>query len=229
MALKFPYYCVKEEGIIKVERSLILNEAAKRNIKITPFPLKSNEYFLLEYGTHKEMTGFLNTSSLGLLAGRVTKNKHNTKWLLKKSGISVPNGEVFVKEQKNKILPYVNDKIVVVKPNSGSQGTNVYSGIYKEKVLSVADKIWASGEEYVLIEDYFEGNEYRIFATLQGFIGVSQRIPANVVGNGKSTIEGLILLSVASHRTLHKEILPLPLLCNFLTLNFIQPKHKPPL
>ena len=44
----------------------------------------------------------------------------------------------------------------------------------------------------MLLEKQFNGREYRVFITKNGFIAVVEREPANVIGDGKHTIKELI-------------------------------------
>src|SRR5699024_1481756 len=44
----------------------------------------------------------------------------------------------------------------------------------------------------VIVEDYFEGDDYRVYVINNEVVGIIKRIPANVVGDGKLTISKLI-------------------------------------
>jgi D-alanine-D-alanine ligase-like ATP-grasp enzyme len=60
----------------------------------------------------------------------------------------------------------------------------------REKITLIADE--RGGNGYVLIEQYFPGEEYRFFITKKGFFAALHRTPACIVGDGHQPIITLI-------------------------------------
>lgn len=82
---------------------------------------------------------------------------------------------------------------IVLKPHNLSKGTGVYVLPQKDDLGKILKSVLdiQSGIK-VIAEKYYAGNEYRIVAVDKEIIGIFQRIPANVMGDGKSTILNLI-------------------------------------
>jgi len=128
---------------------------------------------------------------------RLCSNKEKTKEILSRKGISVPEGQVF-NVMDNRILEY-SRKIgfpVVIKPKSGSMGKGVYTNIESEKELKDCLSDYKSVYRYneVIVEKHYEGNEYRIYVVGNKAIGATNRIPANIIGDGEHNISQLIEL-----------------------------------
>ncbi|KKQ89632.1 MAG: UDP-N-acetylmuramyl tripeptide synthase [Candidatus Curtissbacteria bacterium GW2011_GWC2_38_9] len=82
-----------------------------------------------------------------------------------------------------------------MKPTISSHGENVIMDINSVRDLKIAIVTFLSKynqSAYFLIEKQFEAKEYRIFVTQSGFIAAVERTPANITGDGKSTIRKLI-------------------------------------
>lgn len=82
---------------------------------------------------------------------------------------------------------------VIVKPNSRSQGSGV------AKVSTRRDFYWAMREIFkidniALVEQVVTGKDYRVVVLDKKVISAYQRIPLSVVGNGKTSILGLLKL-----------------------------------
>jgi glutamate--cysteine ligase len=87
-------------------------------------------------------------------------------------------------------------KPLVVKPTNGGHGDDVFTDIMtSEQFLSAVKKGMTNSSDRfagVLVEEMFKGKEYRILANREKVIGVINRVPANVTGNGQHTIQQLI-------------------------------------
>jgi cyanophycin synthetase len=84
---------------------------------------------------------------------------------------------------------------VVLKPTVGSHGDHVYTDIITTKDLSEKIDIFKEknvGNGYCLVEKQVQGEEYRLFVSHRGFFAAVNRIPANVIGDGKSNLLSLI-------------------------------------
>ena len=77
---------------------------------------------------------------------------------------------------------------------SGSYGNDVYADLRtEEEVIDALNQIKEHrGNTEILIEEYFDAPEYRVFVTKDGRYAVLNREPAYIIGNGKNTIKELI-------------------------------------
>lgn len=80
---------------------------------------------------------------------------------------------------------------VIVKPNSGSRGSGVTLVHNKSELYVAMRKIFKS-DHIAIVQPFVEGNDYRVVVLDNKIISAYQRIPLNVVGDGKSTIKQLL-------------------------------------
>jgi len=80
----------------------------------------------------------------------------------------------------------------VIKPLDGNHGKGATVGI---KSLEAAKTAFEKAREYsrfIIVEKQLEGSDFRALVVNNQLIAVAERIPAHVVGDGKSTIKELI-------------------------------------
>src|SRR5699024_4802264 len=125
-------------------------------------------------------------------------HKDKAKEYLKKSKVSTPKG-IKVNQDINqttlkkaiKSLKYP----LVVKPALGSLGKGVTTNIQSDDELFQAiQQVKENYEDYqdLIIEEYVEGEEYRVYVVDNEVVAATKRIAANVIGDGVSTIKQLI-------------------------------------
>lgn len=86
---------------------------------------------------------------------------------------------------------------VIVKPNSGSQGTGVQL-VHSPKTLTRALKEIFEYDRMALVQRPVAGKDYRVVVLDGEVISAYQRLPLSVVGDGRSTIAGLLRAKQAS-------------------------------
>lgn len=129
-------------------------------------------------------------------AVEIGANKQRTKELLIKAGISVPKGERFdehtsVEEICERALELGFP--LVVKPTFGSLGKGVTTNINTETELRESIKhVRDLGYGDLIVERHVSGEDLRIYVVGDQAIGVTKRMPANIVGDGNSAISKLI-------------------------------------
>lgn len=126
----------------------------------------------------------------------ICHDKKKTIERFKVAGVSTAQSEAFHVNDHEEIRAYA-EKIgypVVIKPTEGTMGQAVFTNItsseevddiikhYKEKVLY----------KRVLVEKHHLGKEYRMHTIGDTMLSAVNRIPANVTGDGVSTISELI-------------------------------------
>lgn len=186
---------LKPEQFKHLSTYLIAKEAENRGIKVKKIVTKGvyADGSLLEF-SYKDRVEYMvgqRTSKTDSVAYWLQKNKYYAKIFLKKAGLSVSPGEIFKADDLKGISEYA-DKVgypVVAKKTSGTHGSQVYIDIRNKKALLETVKNFSSN---FLIEKMFTGTEYRMFVTRHQFVAATQRIPANVVGDGVSTVAQLV-------------------------------------
>lgn len=98
---------------------------------------------------------------------------------------------------------------VIIKPNSGSQGSGVSLVHNKNEFYKNAKSIF-KGDRVMLVQEPVKGKDYRIVVLDNKIISAYERIPLNVIGDGKSTIKNLLKAKqkqfIASSRDTHIKV-----------------------
>ncbi|MFC3039733.1 ATP-grasp domain-containing protein [Virgibacillus xinjiangensis] len=130
-------------------------------------------------------------------AVQVGKDKEDTKRILSKAGVSVPQGRRFESDKSDEEIREYGQTAgypLVVKPTDGSFGRGIVTNIQNDEELTDA-LIYVRQElnfKDIIVEQYIPGEEYRLYVVDDKVVGAIHRIPPNVTGDGKSTIRELI-------------------------------------
>ncbi len=132
-------------------------------------------------------------------AVEVGSDKDETKLLLSKAGVPVPEGRKFEADVSDEEILDYSKTIqfpVVLKPTNGSLGNGVITNIKDQSTLKKALKYVRFDLEYpeVIVERFVPGEEYRVYVINDQVIAAYNRLPANITGDGIHTIEQLIEL-----------------------------------
>lgn len=180
---------------MELSTQILMLDAMRRGIQVEVLDRKEN-FISLTYKGHTEyIKQATKTSKDSYSTVLVMENKLVTKKVLEKADIRVPSGAVYNQIDDAKLdYDLYQEKGIVIKPNTTNFGIGIT--IFKEgcskadyeKALALAfDK-----DDTVLIEEFIEGKEYRVFVIGDEVVGVLHRVPANVTGNGKDSIRQLI-------------------------------------
>lgn len=168
----------------------IVEEARRRGIPVNRIGYDS--IVQLGYGKYQKRIEATISDTTSCVSVDIAGDKSLTKQILKEAGIPVPPGSVCTKPEEaleiSKILGYP----VVIKPERGNQGKGVSVAMMTPDEVSAAFGIACSIDRNVIIEKYIKGKDYRVLVVDKKVSAVAQRIPAYVVGNGKSSIGELI-------------------------------------
>lgn len=180
---------------MELSTQILMLDAIKRGVKVEI--LDRNENFIAL--TYKDKTEYIKqatkTSKDSYSTVLVMENKLVTKQVLEKAHINVPSGAVYDHIEEAKLdYDMFQGKAIVIKPNTTNFGLGIT--IFKEgcsrEDYEMALKLAFDKDETVLIEEFIEGKEYRVFVIGDEVVGVLHRVPANVTGNGKDSIRQLI-------------------------------------
>jgi len=150
-------------------------------------------------------TFFRNTNfdinSLGSI--EIANDKDYAAFFLSKLGYPVPEGRTIFNEELCKHAPNprnIDDGFayaqqlglpVFIKPNSGCNGFLVTKVHTKKEYYRAARAIFRT-ESVLLVQRYYQKNDFRIVVLDDKVISAYQRLPLSVTGDGKSTIQGLL-------------------------------------
>lgn len=184
---------------IQMRSACFIDEARKRGVefKAAKGPVGYTNHFCAEIGGKK-----IRFESLPV-ANHVSKYdvsfvdcKQRTKNHLLKGGFPIAEGKSFRVWQRGQAIKYGVNKLdfpLVVKPRSGSVARHVTTNIKsKEELQKAIDKAVVYSPAFVV--ERFVENSFVYRATVVDFdyVAVVKQIPANVVGDGNSTIQELV-------------------------------------
>lgn len=188
---------VEKNKNISNSSRLVLKEAEKFGMTWRIIPC--TQIIELNYKGKKRTYYHQVPSTTSALAKYACNNKKVTSNLLLVAGVSVPKGFRVKEGSSKEYLRSVYDSLqkpLVVKPGNGSWGENITVNVtsFEDYLEAVRYAFSYTGKkrEVIIVEEMFEGNEYRILVTREKVIGVLHRRQASVVGNGKDTVKKLI-------------------------------------
>ncbi len=168
----------------------LVEEAVSRDI---PF-IRLNDQSLVQlgYGVHQKRIQATTTANTNMIAVDIAANKHATKKLLGDMGVPVPKGFRIREEAELESTIESVGFPVVIKPLDGNHGKGATVGINSLEDAKIA---FAKAKEYsrwIIVEKQLIGADFRALVINNHLVAVAERIPANVTGDGKKTIEQLI-------------------------------------
>src|SRR5690625_51046 len=157
---------------------------------------------------------------------RLVQNKEETKMALLKKGVPVPKGKNFHIKEADKEIQLISEQIgfpQVIKPRNGSMGKAVYTNLnnFNEVKVALEDLRGKYRFQEYIIEKYHPGKEYRIYVVGDKVVAATNRIPANVIGDGKRSIKDLIVLK-NKERKKNPYLAPKPIKVDFEVQNTLK-------
>lgn len=149
----------------------------------------------------------------------LAKRKDLTKRLLKDAGFSVPNG-ILTSDFKEIVQAIRNNKLqlpLVTKPDNALKGKMVAAKINTIKELE--ENFDRVNKHYgrVLVEEFCEGEDYRILVLDGKVLAIAHRIPPYIIGDGISRISELI--------DIYNNERPNPLILNYEVDRLLEKQH----
>ncbi len=147
-----------------------------------------------------------NTLDLNPMGGsEIARDKDYANFFMSKMGYRiVPGSKTFFSNEWAKVIGSPRRNIdaayryaqglgfpVVVKPNSGSQGSGV-ALVHSKREFYRAVRAVFKNDRIVLVQQPVYGRDYRLVVLDEKIISAYERIPLNVVGDGKSTVAQLL-------------------------------------
>jgi len=185
----------QQSSLMLSSNSALLRQAAHR--RGIPCFSPSSGITELEQGEHRLLfySGMSNRTSS--VARDATNDKNWTCTLLREAGLNTPTGRYFNLDQMNEAWQFSAELgiPVVVKPLIGSGGRGVTTDIKEREHFTAA---WhyacAKARSGILVEEYVKGRDFRVVVIDSRIVSVTERIPAYVTGDGRSSIGKLLEL-----------------------------------
>ncbi len=125
------------------------------------------------------------------IAPLLMDNKAVTKKLLEEHGLSTPESHTF--DTIEDALAHRPTTKVVIKPNTANYGDGVaFVPVGKKQLYTRAIREAFKHTPSVLVEEFIAGDEVRLLVIDGVCVAATLRDPANVIGDGKSTMRELI-------------------------------------
>ena len=176
----------------------IVSAAVKRGI---PW-IRQNAGALVQlgYGRYSKRIRASATSLTPSISSILASDKDLTKTLLTRSGIPVPRGDVVRDEESAWDAARALGCPVVVKPDNGNHGRGVSVNLTAEEHVKKAFTLARSISKEVIVEQYLEGDDYRLLVVGRKLIAAALRRPAEVTGDGVHSIVELVNIVNADPR-----------------------------
>lgn len=179
----------RRHGLGPTTQSLV-DEAERRGIPWT----RADEHSLIRFGhgcgqrlVRASISGL--TSHIGV---ETAGDKALTKSLLDQAGVPTPAGGVVRTGDEAVRLASRLRGPVVVKPLDGNHGRGVSVGVQGDAAVRAAFALAAEHSRRVIVERRVVGRDYRVLVVGGRMVAAAERVPANVVGDGISSVRTLI-------------------------------------
>ena len=179
------------EGQLGPSTESIVAEAKAR--KIPWLELGSRAMIQLGYGVNQNRIQATLSNKTGILAVELACDKDGTKQILRDSGVPVPRGTT-IRSPKylEEAIAEVGGFPIVIKPLDGNHGRGITIEVRTVKEAIIAFDMAQEVSQEVIIERFHAGRDHRILVIDGKFVAVAERVPANITGDGVSSIAQLI-------------------------------------
>ncbi|QLE56242.1 cyanophycin synthetase [Nostoc sp. TCL26-01] len=169
----------------------IVKEAEKRGI---PWMQLSARFLIqLGYGVNQKRMQATMTDKTGILGVELACDKEATKRILAATGVPVPRGTVInFLDDLEEAIEYVGGYPIVIKPLDGNHGRGITIDIRTWEEAEAAYEAARQVSRSIIIERYYVGRDHRVLVVDGKVVAVAERVPAHVIGNGRSTIADLV-------------------------------------
>ncbi len=179
---------------LELSTQILIRAGLKQGISFTPLDRADNFILFEKNGKSEYVKQATKTSKDNYATILAMENKVVTKKILAKEGIVVPDGADF--QDPEEAFEYAKrfKGSFVIKPKSTNFGLGVFIFIenFTEEEIKKAIEVGFGYDDTVLVEKYISGNEYRFLVVGDETVGVLNRVPANVTGDGVHTITELV-------------------------------------
>jgi glutamate--cysteine ligase/glutathione synthase len=188
-------YTISGYEDMELSTQLLIKEALKMDIRVEVLDRMENFIRLSRNGKVEYVKQATKTSLDTYMTFLIMENKIVTKYVLSKSGVRVPEGRSYNDIQTAiQDYPSFKEKKVAIKPvttNFGI-GISIKEPFADEQLYQHFLEIAFSHSPSVIMEEFIEGQEYRFLVMDFKTEAITNRVPANVIGDGVHTIQKLV-------------------------------------
>lgn len=209
-AKKYTLEEVIKERVLSMVTIPVLHIAHKLGLETTPTILEDkrvtyskgfNRHYTLGVGKHSEILYSVSTSKDSHIAQTIQKDKWASNLMIQRMGLPIPKWQVIDNISQLEEVWSQYEKPVVIKPVGLVGGKGVVTGIKTQEKAKEAFEFAKEacskhiGKEWqnkIMIQEQVKGEDYRLLV-INGHLEIAtKRIPAFLIGDGKSTIQELI-------------------------------------
>ncbi len=184
---------IRADGALGPSTEAIVREAEARGIPW--MQLNTRAMTQLGYGVNQKRIQATQSDRTSILGIELAQDKEATKEILQKHGIPVPQGVTIQDyDELEAAVEQVGGFPLVIKPLDchHGRGATIDINSWREAEAAFDTAIAISKCGKVIVERYHSGRDHRVLVVNGQVIAVAERVPAHVMGDGRSTIEELI-------------------------------------
>jgi cyanophycin synthetase len=175
--------------MLPIQDRAFVRAAQKRDV---PTRRIAGRTIQLGQGCHQNRVSATKTTLTNVVSNDIAANKDFARRIMDWLGLPIPRYE---RVYQNKAAVEAATRIgfpVVVKPNHGNMGQGVSVGMRTLREVSAAYKRAREIGRSVLIEEFVDGEDFRVLVIDGKFCAASKRTPGHIVGDGVSSVEELV-------------------------------------
>jgi len=182
---------IREEVRFGPSTAAIVEEAASRGIP--HIRLSEKSLVQLGYGVYQKRIQATTTANTSVIATELASDKTATKSLLDSMGIPVPKGTTVRRlADLAEAIEEIGGFPVVLKPVDANHGKGITVDVRDLETATAAYEAAREFSKEIIVERFITGRDYRILVINHQVVAVAERVPAHVVGDGRSTLKALI-------------------------------------
>ncbi|ARK21732.1 bifunctional glutamate--cysteine ligase GshA/glutathione synthetase GshB [Sporosarcina ureae] len=180
---------------MELSTQILMFDAFQHGIEVEILD-RQDQFLKLKLRDHVEFVKNGNmTSKDTYVSTLIMENKTVTKKILHQEGFCVPGGDEFNNiEDALRAFEMFAKTPFVVKPKTTNYGIGI--SIFKDGAsyedYKQAITLAFNEDSSVLVEEFLNGTEYRLFVLHDKVLAIMLRVPANVTGDGTHTIKELV-------------------------------------
>ena len=154
--------------------------------------LNTESLVLFGHGRKQRRILAAETDRTSAVAESIAQDKEMTRFLFRGVGVPTPCGRP-VKDADDAWEAAEDIGVpVVVKPQDGNQGRGVATNLTTREQVVKAYEAARKESEFVLVEKFAPGHDYRLLVVGDRVVAAARREPAQVLGDGQQTVAQLI-------------------------------------
>ncbi|MEM7180283.1 MAG: bifunctional glutamate--cysteine ligase GshA/glutathione synthetase GshB [Spirochaetota bacterium] len=180
---------------LEISTQIIIREAFRRGLEIKVLDWKENFLEISGNGKTEFIKEASKTSVDTYMSFLLMENKTLSRYILDKHNLPIAGGRAYENiEEAYEDFTLYKDKKVVIKPTTTNFGIGIYikdAGVEEASYRSYVESAFSHSSS-IIIEDFLIGPEYRFLVIDFQVIAICNRVPANVLGDGKKSIRELV-------------------------------------